>query len=522
MKVLGAVRRSHRFVARVAGGLVGVLAWSPASGLVCEDPADLAARAPASSDLVIVIDDAAGQVRTPAGRALREALWASGILKDTSNAWRELAQAIDLPPDRAFDELLGRRLMLVIEQGTSPKWALLSDISSDTQVTLRKKLGASPRRFSGVPILSLEHGRFEMAVASGRSPTGRATLMLAPASSGDLFDSMIGVLNGGRAQEPLGRTCGFEHARALEKPSILLFLRREAGCLAVGARPTDRGWDARVVGEPEALGLSRTTRIEAWSSEPFRSLQSDALLAFMGTPSTVATPLRVTRLVSMPAAMESAHDRQFMAIKRLPEDVRGRVGDGSREVLALTMGFENAGIVPDPVGGLASFLEGFGLGRTVLEAVEPGEVRTSPVEGSVRAKLEPLFGASPVVSWAFCGGAGESNRNADSWGWWLLGVAPGRAADRVSGSELTERACQAVSVDHPEGSVRRRLSIGVVRPSAIDEWLSESSPAVDDRSSGLMRRLDRLSWDLWLEEPGRVVGQVEVRMTMPESTPSRP
>lgn len=501
---------SRPCVTHILGAAAVLLSAAGAMALRCEDPADLAARVPASADLVVVIDRAGEQARSPAGRAVWGAIAGSGLLPGTAAAWAELASALDLPPGRAFDELLGQRLMIVVDQDPVARWAIVSDISLETQSVLRKRLRTAPRRFASIPVLSLEGGKFEMAIAADGGPKGRATMLLAPSESSGLFDSMVPVLTGGRVRGSMGETCGFEHARAVGPAAVLVFRRMGSGAIALGARPTGDGWDARLIGDAEAMGGTKAATIEPWSSEAFRSLEQGALLAYMGIPTTGAAGLPMTRLVAMPVAAEGVPDRQFMAIKRLPKSLLSRLDERNREVLGLTMGFENAGVVPDPIGGLAGFLEGFGLGGGVLESVERGEVHASPIQGSVRARLEPLFGTSPVVSWAYCG---EADERTASWGWWLLGLAPGRTADQITGSELTMQACAAVSDRPAPESVKRRLSIGVVRPRMIDDWLASNAPeATSPPASSVMRHIDRFSWDVWVEEPGRVVGELQLRM----------
>jgi len=54
-----------------------------------------------------------------------------GGMTETISAWQELSRTLDWTPERTFDELLGRRVSLVMkglkaEQG--PDWALLSEV----------------------------------------------------------------------------------------------------------------------------------------------------------------------------------------------------------------------------------------------------------------------------------------------------------------------------------------------------------------------------------------------------------
>src|SRR5690606_5896996 len=97
---------------------------APAHGLVQTDAAEtiktIRAAVP-SADLIVVLDDGAGQRQSAPGRAFTAILSDFGIGKNEgefTRAWSQLARMFGVDNGKAFDELFGRRMILVTQDTT--------------------------------------------------------------------------------------------------------------------------------------------------------------------------------------------------------------------------------------------------------------------------------------------------------------------------------------------------------------------------------------------------------------------
>ncbi len=176
---------------------------------------------PDDVDLVIVVESGADLRTSPIGDAAARFLAESGIIVDLTKAWKAFGDQLGWSTQETFDRLLGRRVVLLsksIGQGSDRRWAILSDVSADTEAVLKEKLEAAPRAISqGHKILTVENGAYELtshhhttsrAGASGAkavraarpAANERVTLVLGPSGRGELFDEMLSRLS--RAAEP--------------------------------------------------------------------------------------------------------------------------------------------------------------------------------------------------------------------------------------------------------------------------------------------------------------------------------
>jgi hypothetical protein len=176
---------------------------------------------PDDVDLVVVVENGTDLRASPIGDAAARFLAESGIVVDLTKAWKALGDQLGWSTQETFDRLLGKRVVLLsksLERGGDRRWAILSDVSVDTEAMLKEKLQASPRSIvQGHQILTVENGAYELtshhrgAAASGRGGGGvggggkpkttrvaandRVTLVLGPAGKGELFDEMLAVLS---------------------------------------------------------------------------------------------------------------------------------------------------------------------------------------------------------------------------------------------------------------------------------------------------------------------------------------
>src|SRR5690606_35433411 len=132
------------------------------------------AGVPADYEALIIINDAKRQRLSSAGRSLAALVDELEIAPNTLQAWRNLAAVLDWTGDQAFDELLGRKAALVIRRldgPGDPEWALVTEVSIDTERRLIQRLKAAPRgRLHGLAVLAVEDGRYELVI--GRAQPG--------------------------------------------------------------------------------------------------------------------------------------------------------------------------------------------------------------------------------------------------------------------------------------------------------------------------------------------------------------
>ncbi len=235
-----------------------------------------AAEVPADVDLVLVVDDAAKLRESSVGAAATRFMLDAAGLVPTRQAWATLAGQLGWTEAETFDRLLGRRVVLVaagLADSSSSRWALLSDVSLETDQRLKERLEASQRAIDkGHQILSIEKGKYELtshrhvARTPGKSPGttpaldtrgvgggggGGAherlvTIVLGPSGRSELFDQMVSVLARG-AERPLARSGVITAAATAGESQILLLARlggadRDAGRESLPAATPDDRW----------------------------------------------------------------------------------------------------------------------------------------------------------------------------------------------------------------------------------------------------------------------------------------
>jgi hypothetical protein len=230
---------------------------------------------PAGCEAVVVVNDAARQRTSAAGAALAGMIEESGLLPDTSKAWRELASVLDWSCEKAFDELLGRKCTLVVRSLSGEgagDWAILTEVSAEADKRLRLRLRAAPRgNVAGLAVLAVEDGKYELVMGRGSPidpalmPEGTAptvTVLLAPGGGTPLFNELAPslVTRTGLASPPAAWKVG---QRERDCDVVVMLREKDATAehgwrsLALTATLENQGWDARVVCSPGFLGQRR-------------------------------------------------------------------------------------------------------------------------------------------------------------------------------------------------------------------------------------------------------------------------
>lgn len=194
--------------------------------------------APADAAIVIVFDRLVDTDATDARDALAKALAAPGRLEQTRRAWAELAGAMGLDETELTSSFFGGRTMLIVQRiEPEPEWALLAEVEDGLPRRMIRSLKAAPRDIrEGVPVLSLERGRYTLAARRDRD-LGRSWLLISPRGSEALFDRMLPAL-----RRPSEET---QH-RVIARVRVGEFAEGGEGELHLRASPDGGSWSGQI------------------------------------------------------------------------------------------------------------------------------------------------------------------------------------------------------------------------------------------------------------------------------------
>lgn len=490
---------------------------------------------PADVDLLLAVNGAASWRRGELGPALRQVLAPVVGQGEVARAWRRLAEILHLTDEEAFDELVGRRFVLVRrpigEPGALMDWAVISEVSTKTRRLLADGLRAAPRRIEGgLAVMSVEDGRFWLSAVSGKD---RATLLLGPASAPGLFDA-------------LSATLGRQHAGALGDPGPLAELRsldRQATVLLMSRAPGEDGswFAASARGEGRTLHASVAVRsaelskivaeIGPWTRRSFDRLEPGCFfmieewrLPALAEWSALGVPLAPLLAAAKRAAPAGEGDWTWGG----PRQVL-RLAPASDALGALTVAVQSSDIDADAargdaaIGALVRALAPGAppdAGALDLRGQFPRAWREVDLSDSLGAAWRSLFDDGPMLVWNSAPderprldgpGAGEDAPGAAP-GWWIAGLGQAEA-QRV----LEELASHAPRDEHKP---RPWVALGVLRPRAALEELRRRGvviPAGIAAAIALIGGVDSVHWSLWRSEAGSVLGELSLTVAPPEA-----
>lgn len=477
------------------------------------DIASAADRAPGDTDLLLVIDHAADHRRGAAGGALAflaDKLFADG---DTFRKWDELARTLGWSDEQAFDQLLGRRIVLVGRGlgGADPSFALLADVDRAAEWTLRKRLKLAPRGIvNGRTLYSVEDGRFELTV---ERTDGGATVLVAPANRPKFFDEMAAML-GGRQPGALSDTPEMQQLRALVRagrggeapptpPDMLLFFRTQdnaggwAGLSAWLDGPTLR---ATIVASAQCEGPVVTP----WSLATWKALAEGSLACVVERrprPGEAAsTPLLddVPWLAPDEALDRDLGERHAVVLRRDPAG--GLSVTGAIELHDLAAGaVVGDALINHVLIALAGKL-GVGAWNYDFHGLAPDSTRVVHLAGPDGESMPFIGGPGFSLFWSYRPeGDGRS---------WLIG-----STNRTD----FERAARALAdcADGPAGrDMAPWLTVGRIEPAALHAALTATgrwTPPILD----CLNAIDAVQWRVRKAEAGLVRGEATIALRPP-------
>jgi hypothetical protein len=509
---------------------------------------------PSNVDVVLVVEDAAALRQTPIGLGALTFLKDTGSLVDVVEAWSGLAKELGWSESETFDRLLGTRAVFVARDSagagaTERRWALLSDVSPQTQARLKERLQAAPRAIEGGrQILSIERGKFELAAQRADPRAGddqSITIVLGPAGKGELFDEVVRNLTSG-AQKPLARTPALEQASKAGTLDVLMLLRvrgsvakqpddwsdfmlfagRRAGAgERADAADDGRSWHTRVVLR-ESARIRDLRAVPVTSDAPFRALSDRSLLTIvqaaplndvLGTGSPVQTilgslplpdeakPLISGRQAFVLRQREGAGDADSLfsatvAMETTDVSALARILDGamSRGIQTIEQRFGIAAPPPRDFGGVA-----------------PGAARVVPFAAGDNSPLK-LVSAKPLsIAWAYPSEPTVAKTDAPRSGWWVLNLSQTPIATTQDPAPATAEAlssdARALFARAPDASLARWVCLAEVQSQKLEALLPAALPDIRDIRS-FLRRFERLGVRLSITDEGDIQGDIDLRL----------
>ncbi|MBC7836015.1 MAG: hypothetical protein H7Y88_13090, partial [Phycisphaerales bacterium] len=503
---------------------------------------------PRSAELIVVLQDAAG-VRATAGEQLTELLMAWSGTGRAGPKWDALAKSLGWSQEEAFDRLLGQRVIVVIENLTaaldgsaagrageggreaaeSPiRWALLTDVSAETDRRLVERLKAAPRALvKGQPVLSIENGRFELAAkrrkGKGANDGSPVTLIVGPAAHPEVFDTLLESAGGGGGgggggkggpETTLAGTPALHALRRLGPAEAYVLLRLEQSLpvnnadraetlqqsmwsnyatMAWAAADNRETWEARFILRDSSL-MRALRDVPETSGEAFVALSDGALAAVLehrlrldnadGIGQDSNPVAQVLTALGLPKALQDAlGQRQAVVVRPGPaplgialglavegNDLSELARAGDAYVRGMIIGIERA-------IGFQSQAQPPDLAGTFPEAIRSAGVRTAGLLGDHEESsgLHVAWAYGPVVG-------GESVPGAP--GWWVLGAAGGEGGQGgMGGSDVARQAVSDIrrtlgEAPRRDGAAKskRWISQGMIRPAAIESALPAMLP----------------------------------------------
>jgi hypothetical protein len=505
---------------------------------------------PGDIDMALAVEDAASWRDGALGPSLTSLVGAAAAGVELDQAWGRFASALGVPPERAFDGLLGRRVVY-LQRGTrgerAPTWALISEVDEGFERTLTQKLDTAPRRLAaGRSAYGLENGRFWLAVVRRE---GKPVVLLGPADAPALFDEIwdgLGVgAAGGADQAPpvLG-----DLRRSEARPAAWLVAR------AVSREPERSGWfglalraegqGLRAVMSLRSPGAEAAARaVRPTTRDAFDAASAGALLAIAehvggsggaGQPWSMLSAASGWMPVVLPREQTNDLPRVFgpramvvfgsppgaepggctltTALEASDVDAAARAGDTlvTRFITTMWSAFQAGDGVFDPE-------------TTDLGGAFPESVRTVDLSAAVGQLLAPLgqaAGGAMGVAWgsrynecepgeaAVLAAVADGAELGPRPGWWIVG------ADEAG----VRRLGDAVSALPGRGAMQAWLSIGLARPAELAvkaRALPVPVPLQMARALVVMELIEEARWELLRAPDGSIAGSATLRFAKP-------
>ncbi len=451
--------------------------------------AEALARVPSDAAFCLSVSHGAELRDTVPGRFVEDAIAVfSGEGEDTE--LERILNAFGLPAGDAFDELLGRSLVLVIRMDNDGRatWAVRTDVSRRTLRRLRAQLTPTPREVvGGQPLFGVEDGRFTMGIEE--TPLG-GTVTLAPAQNDSLLRAMLkpqadgGLLKLDVFPLSASRVSDADALLYADLTKFPLFnARADAGPMWVGLSVTVQGDGLGMTARLTAPDLAgpQDVPFRPWRTERFEALDDDNAL-FVMLDRTNNEVLEM--LLGNPEKGEPG-----LLPWRLPIEVTALathraaciVSAGKNGTLEAALALES-----DDVRALADSID-----KALPKLINPNSRRLNgiPVSAMRTAKvntISPLLGKDGTsnLAWTFrvCSDCNDTQET----GWWSVGLGP----------STVSRLGRALTIDEDAFDQEPEMpwiGIGLVRPGRLLDTISTAGLRIGAEGV-LVSRIEELRW----------------------------
>lgn len=486
---------------------------------------DAAKAAPGDITTLIVARDLKGLRKTDASGALLSIMHQMDLFPASRGAWNGLSRQLGVPPEQAFDELLGEHVVFITRDDPNPAqgkpgatWALTSRVPLSAAKRLGGSLGATPRtNLAGLPVFSLENGGFVLHIRSEKR-ADTAWITIGPGDRPGLFRELLDPPAGART---LADNADFaDLIAALPEAGDAFVYRRfspDAPDFAVGSvrlvKSTMAATYAAFTGEPTQ------PPDEGWSRQAFDGLRERSVLTILESGPTSAG--RLLETTGGLAAMGPV--RGLAAIFR-PFEPRSMVGERGGLVIRRSRGSsmgvayaistpDSAALVPAADQYMATQLAALfpkvinAEQRIDIEGYAPEAMRTVPLRGT---GVAGLFRDKDNATFAWVcvpSEGGPEGRAAGEGGWWIAGIDP----------DTIERTAKSLS---GADSIGEWSALGEIRPKDLIALFDSAAvlpiPAAD---ADLMRRIERITVSERRLSPAKVVGSFSMEFVPAPAPP---
>lgn len=503
-------------LARVLRRVAACVCACSTVAFAADNPIAGAARSiPDSAQTLIIVDDAAGIRRSNVGGAATELVSGIADFTRTREAWSRLAQQLGLTDAETFDALLGRRMLFAASRlpDKTLDWVILSTISADIESRLRDALKPAPRTIeSGLPVLGVENGRFELVIAPRND---ERLLILAPAGSTGLFESVVRGIRKGGPDASLADTEPLRRAIALSTGArALAVFKEDQSWLSVALRLDQQAIRADFIAGGPGVGVAE---VKPWSLDKFTAAADGALLTIVESDS-LPTELRIaTRIGQEPLS------RALMPPD--PHRLRGgrvvvRASPSAEGPIDFAIGMQTSSVDRLAVDGDRSIAKFLGTLRGAADTAQlPYDFAGAAPAATRIVNLRPFLPAparlgwkdGPELAWSFrTGGVTEGG---DQAGWWTIGI----------GRQSVDRLADILTEQDPPDRVAAWLSAGMIRPADIVSTLKAQNFPIPEGMQTL-QWIAKVQWKAIRTPDALIQGDagVELALTPPANAAPRP
>lgn len=535
--------------------LVGCVLTSPVASLASgagesdvrtPTPFDAAAHVPADVSVYLHLTDAAALRRELADRPIFD--WITGILNDTEakEAWHQLAEQVNMPPQRMFDLCFGREMTFIKRtvHDQSSEWALITRMPPRRITRLLERLEpkALRPRF-GAAVFEVPEHELLLTRRDG-------VLLIGPARhSSLLFDVLRRMHEPERVQgDALGRTTAFERRaelQGIDGASLGVYLRHAppmGGWSIASATFSDDRIHVQHRAAFDVSPFSREPTKIAIDASPLDSLDDHALLAFVEPTDIGQSAIETFLMASIGEGLMSREMRQTLGDRRIIVlgEIEGRQEeqpiDMQAPTIAILLEMREATQLDEELDRqmirLANALNALGADRFEIDVPSLESLRNDDAARSVdlSAAMQWLAGELPLVQPVSLNWAISNSRHGH---YTVFASHPAELRGTFAALERNDDAANVLAANSNNEPDRRYQHCGMANGVRIahhlESWAEQAhvlaEPALQDEfkhtirlMSHLARGMERIRWRLARPEYNHMELEIMIRLTPPEST----